>query len=122
LETKIGEVEKETDGYSNQPKLDPRIKERLTKELDDIVEEIKALEHYSRVNFTGFMKVLSIDMTVLTKDCQEARQIVLRTSCVSLTYRHSRYTVRPLLTVRLRALPFNSEDYSILLQRCELRL
>ena len=32
-------------------------------------------------------------------------------------YRHPPYTVRPLLTVRLRALPFNSEDYSILLQR-----
>jgi SPX domain protein involved in polyphosphate accumulation len=31
--------------------------------------------------------------------------------------RHSRYTVRPLLQVRLRALPFNSEDYSNLLQR-----
>ena len=36
---------------------------------------------------------------------------------MSTYHRHSRYTVRPLLQVRLHALPFNSEDYSILLQR-----
>ena len=57
LNTKITELESEAEGFSKEPNLDPRIKSRLTKELDEIVDEIKELEKYSRINFTGFMKV-----------------------------------------------------------------
>jgi len=32
----------------------------MNKELDEIVEEIKELEKFSRINFTGFMKVIII--------------------------------------------------------------
>jgi SPX domain protein involved in polyphosphate accumulation len=46
------------EGYSKQTKLDPRIKARINKELDEIVEEIKELEKFSRINFSGFMKVI----------------------------------------------------------------
>jgi SPX domain protein involved in polyphosphate accumulation len=58
LENKITELEGEAEGFSKEPQLDPRIKARLTKELDETVDEIKELEKYSRINFTGFMKVL----------------------------------------------------------------
>ena len=62
-------------------------------ELDKITKEINELEKYSRVNFTGFLKA--------------AKKHDRR--------RGSMYKVRPLLQVRLAALPFNSEDYSPLL-------
>ncbi|KAL8963072.1 MAG: hypothetical protein Q9193_000612 [Seirophora villosa] len=61
--------------------------------LDSITKEVNELEKYSRINFTGFLKA--------------AKKHDRR--------RGSRYRVRPLLQVRLAALPFNSEDYSPLL-------
>ncbi|MCJ1468099.1 Phosphate metabolism transcription protein [Pseudocyphellaria aurata] len=63
--------------------------------LDEITEEVNELEKYSRLNFTGFLKA--------------AKKHDRR--------RGSKYRVRPLLQVRLAALPFNSEDYSPLLYR-----
>lgn len=64
-------------------------------ELDAITAEVNELEKYSRLNFTGFLK--------------SAKKHDRR--------RGSKYKVRPLLQVRLAALPFNSEDYSPLLYR-----
>lgn len=63
--------------------------------LDEITKEVNELEKYSRINFTGFLKA--------------AKKHDRR--------RGSKYRVRPLLQVRLAALPFNSEDYSPLLYR-----
>ena len=58
LETKIGEIEEEVDGLMKKDApIDERIKIRIEKQLDEIVDEIKELEKFSRVNFTGFMKV-----------------------------------------------------------------
>jgi len=58
MEKRIGELEKEVEGYTQDGKtLDPRVKTRIIKDLDEIVEEIKELEKFSRINFTGFMKV-----------------------------------------------------------------
>ena len=65
----------------------------IVRELDKITKEINELEKFSRVNFTGFLKA--------------AKKHDRR--------RGSMYKVRPLLQVRLAALPFNSEDYSPLL-------
>ncbi|KAK4698025.1 putative membrane protein, partial [Lecanoromycetidae sp. Uapishka_2] len=65
----------------------------VLKELDSITKEINELFRYSRLNYTGFLKI--------------AKKHDRR--------RGSRYQVRPLLQVRLAALPFNSEDYSPLL-------
>jgi SPX domain protein involved in polyphosphate accumulation len=60
MEKRIGELEKEVEGYTQEGKpLDPRVKTRIIKDLDEIVEEIKELEKFSRINFTGFMKVSS---------------------------------------------------------------
>lgn len=64
-------------------------------ELDSITKELNELEKYSRLNYAGFLKA--------------AKKHDRR--------RGSRYKVRPLLQVRLAALPFNSEDYSPLLYR-----
>ncbi|KAL8700638.1 MAG: hypothetical protein Q9224_000876 [Gallowayella concinna] len=65
----------------------------LLEKLDNITMEINELERYSRINYTGFLKA--------------AKKHDRR--------RGSQYRVRPLLQVRLAALPFNSEDYSPLL-------
>ncbi|KAF2084679.1 SPX-domain-containing protein [Saccharata proteae CBS 121410] len=67
----------------------------VLKELDNITEEVSELERYSRINYTGFLKA--------AKKHDRKRG-------------HS-YRVRPLLQVRLAALPFNKEDYSPLLIR-----
>ena len=75
------------------PKED--ILREVLEELDSITKEINELEKFSRLNFTGFLKA--------------AKKHDRR--------RGSRYKVRPLLQVRLAALPFNSEDYSPLLYR-----
>ena len=72
---------------------DDQILQNLLEKLDGITNEIKELEKYSRINFTGFLKA--------------AKKHDRR--------RGSHYPVRPLLQVRLAALPFNSEDYSPLL-------
>ncbi|KAL8791201.1 MAG: hypothetical protein Q9213_000158 [Squamulea squamosa] len=66
---------------------------KLLEKLDSITKEINELEKYSRINYTGFLKA--------------AKKHDRR--------RGSQYRVRPLLQVRLAALPFNSEDYSPLL-------
>ena len=60
LEKKISALETEVEGYPKAEALDQRIKNRIEKELDEIVEEVKQLESYSRINFTGFMKVYYI--------------------------------------------------------------
>jgi SPX domain protein involved in polyphosphate accumulation len=67
----------------------------VAKELDGISKELSELEKFSRVNFTGFLKAAK----------KHDRK------------RGNQYKVRPLLQVRLSALPFNSEDYSPLLYR-----
>ncbi|KAI9673514.1 MAG: Phosphate metabolism transcription protein [Trizodia sp. TS-e1964] len=64
-------------------------------ELDNITREISELEKFSRINFTGFLKAAK----------KHDRK------------RGHMYRVKPLLQVRLAALPFNSEDYSPLLYR-----
>lgn len=78
----------------SQPDKQRKLREIL-EELDDITQEINRLEQFSRINFTGFLKAAK----------KHDRK------------RGSKYRVRPLLQVRLGALPFNSEDYSPLLYR-----
>src|SRR5205823_5830263 len=74
-----------------------KILAEVSAELDSITKDVNELERFSRVNFTGFLKAGK---------------------------KHDRrrppYKIRPLLQVRLSALPFNSEDYSPLLYRYEL--
>ncbi|ORY78596.1 VTC domain-domain-containing protein [Protomyces lactucae-debilis] len=72
---------------------DMRIKEFL-KKLDELTEEGRELERYSRLNYSGFVKIVKKHDKL-----------------------HTEYTVKPLLTVRLNACPFNKENYSPLLYR-----
>ena len=72
-----------------------KVLEEVLEELDSITKDINELFRYSRLNYAGFLKI--------------AKKHDRR--------RGSRYKVRPLLQVRLVALPFNSEDYSPLLYR-----
>ncbi|KAF2770889.1 SPX domain protein [Teratosphaeria nubilosa] len=72
-----------------------RIMTDVLAELDDITRETNELERYRRINYTGFLKAAK----------KHDRK------------RGASYRVRPLLQVRLAALPFNKEDYSPLLYR-----
>ncbi|KAF2754411.1 SPX-domain-containing protein [Pseudovirgaria hyperparasitica] len=71
------------------------ILKKTLKELDSVTKEVNELEKYSRINYTGFLKAAK----------KHDRK------------RGHMYRVRPLLQVRLAALPFNSEDYSPLLYK-----
>lgn len=86
-------AEDEGSEASGKNEKDDSLNEVLT-QLDSISKEISELEKYSRINYTGFLKA--------AKKHDRKR---------------SKYRVRPLLQVRLAALPFNSEDYSPLLYR-----
>lgn len=77
-------------GSEAQPVL-----QKVIAELDSITGEMNELEKYSRINYTGFLKA--------------AKKHDRR--------RGQSYRVRPLMQVRLAALPFNKEDYSPLLFR-----
>ncbi|CRG83211.1 Vacuolar transporter chaperone 2 [Talaromyces islandicus] len=67
----------------------------VLQELDNITNEVNELEKYSRINFTGFLKAAK----------KHDRK------------RGARYRIRALLQVRLSNRPFNTEDYSPLLNR-----
>ncbi len=96
---KVTEAEKQdqqaSDEGEEKDEKDQESLQKVLKELDDITEEVNELEKYSRINYTGFLKAAK----------KHDRK------------RGSSYKVRPLLQVRLAALPFNSEDYSPLLYR-----
>lgn len=90
-----GDKENVHDKKKDAPENKQDLLRSVLKELDGITTEVNELEKYSRLNFTGFLKA--------------AKKHDRR--------RGSKYKVRPLLQVRLAALPFNSEDYSPLLYR-----
>ncbi|KAL2052703.1 hypothetical protein ABVK25_006943 [Lepraria finkii] len=93
-ESEKKDKEASEEGEKEDEKSQKSLQEVL-KELDGITKEINELEKYSRINYTGFLKAAK----------KHDRK------------RGSSYKVRPLLQVRLAALPFNSEDYSPLLYR-----
>lgn len=84
---------------AKKPEVSEEEKEKILKEvlqeLDNITKELNELERYSRINYTGFLKA------VKKHDRKRGHD----------------YRLRPLLQVRLGALPFNNEDYSPLLYR-----
>lgn len=69
--------------------------DKTLKTLDSITSEMNELEKFSRINYAGFLKA--------TKKHDRKRG--------------TSYRIRPLMQVRLAALPFNKEDYSPLLFR-----
>ena len=69
--------------------------EDVYRQLDEISHDINELERFTRINYTGALKA--------AKKHDRRRGI--------------NYKVRPMVQVRLAALPFNSEDFSPLLRR-----
>ena len=92
---KIAGGDRKSDKSEDTKSADTNVLQDTLKKLDSIGKDISELEKYSRINYTGFLKA--------------AKKHDRR--------RGSNYKVRPLLQVRLAALPFNSEDYSSLLYR-----
>ncbi|KAI5963624.1 VTC2 [Candida pseudojiufengensis] len=66
----------------------------FSKKLDNLLNEAQQLEHFQRLNYTGFIKIVKKHDRL-----------------------HPEYSVKPLLNVRLKKLPFHSEDYSPLLYK-----
>lgn len=62
--------------------------------LDEILVLAQELDHFQRLNYTGFFKIVKKHDRL-----------------------HPEFNVRPLLNVRLKNLPFHSEDYSPLLYK-----
>ncbi|CCG82780.1 SPX domain protein [Taphrina deformans PYCC 5710] len=90
----VSRAETELDEIQSAENVDERQVKTFVLGLDDLTEESKELEKYSRINYTGFIKIVKKHDKL-----------------------HTDYTVRPLLTVRLQACPFNKENYSPLLYR-----
>ncbi|RLV95535.1 Vacuolar transporter chaperone 2 [Spathaspora sp. JA1] len=66
----------------------------FSSKLDSILEQAQLLEHFQRLNYTGFIKIVKKHDRL-----------------------HPNYSVKALLNVRLKKLPFHSEDYSPLLYK-----
>lgn len=62
--------------------------------LDELLTTAQELDHFQRLNYTGFTKIVKKHDRL-----------------------HPEYSVKPLLNVRLKNLPFHSEDYSPLLYK-----
>lgn len=90
----VSKIESDLDDIKEQKTVDDRQVKTYLRSLDELTEESKELEKYSRINYSGFIKIVKKHDKL-----------------------HTEYTVRPLLTVRLQACPFNRENYSPLLYR-----
>lgn len=64
------------------------------KKLDEVLTDAQQLDHFQRLNYTGFIKIVKKHDRL-----------------------HSKFSVKPLLNVRLKNLPFHSEDYSPLVYK-----
>ncbi|KAK4146501.1 VTC domain-containing protein [Dichotomopilus funicola] len=94
---KDNEEGKEED--KRKPAADPQQLKDLEAELDAITNELKELQKYSNLNYTGFLKIVK----------KHDRK------------RGNRYKIRPMMMVSLSKRPFNSEQvYSPLLNKLSL--
>ncbi|CCK71150.1 vacuolar transporter chaperone KNAG_0G00940 [Huiozyma naganishii CBS 8797] len=95
LMEKLNQLEKQTDTEEKIKTLNSDAFQRI---LEDSLTEAKELDNFSRLNFTGFVKIVKKHDKL-----------------------HPKYpSVRSLLEVRLKELPFHSEEYSPLLYRISL--
>ncbi|CUM64080.1 uncharacterized protein PRCAT00001669001 [Priceomyces carsonii] len=67
---------------------------KFSSKLDDTLAKAQELDHFQRLNYTGFVKIVKKHDRI-----------------------HPQFLVKPLLNVRLKSLPFHSEDYSPLLYK-----
>ena len=90
----VAKLEEELDQIQDSSEHDEQQVKSFVQSLDVLTEGSKELEKYSRINYTGFVKIVKKHDKL-----------------------HKIYTVRPLLNVRMQACPFNRENYSPLLFR-----
>jgi len=89
---KLINLEKQTSSEEKIKSIDPENFQRI---LEDSLTEAQELDNFSRLNFTGFIKIVKKHDKL-----------------------HPKYpSVKSLLEVRLKELPFHSEEYSPLLYR-----
>lgn len=92
LMAKLDKLENLTATKESIEKIDSR---QFQHTLEDILAEAQELDNFSRINYTGFVKIVKKHDKL-----------------------HPAYpSVKSLLSVRLQSLPFNSEEYSPLLYR-----
>ncbi|ODV79916.1 SPX-domain-containing protein [Suhomyces tanzawaensis NRRL Y-17324] len=89
LNDKLNELQSKTENAERKFEVD-----KFTTELDELLNAAQDLEHFQRLNYTGFIKIVKKHDRL-----------------------HPSYSVKPLLNVRLKSLPFHSEDYSPLLYK-----
>ncbi|KAK6204944.1 phosphate metabolism transcription protein [Scheffersomyces amazonensis] len=89
LNDKLNDLQLETENSTSEFNV-----ETFSTKLDDILSITQELEHFQRLNYTGFIKIVKKHDRI-----------------------HSNYSVKPLLNVRLKSLPFHSEDYSPLIYK-----
>lgn len=87
LNEQLNELQASTESAS--PNFDVQ---KFTSKLELVLELTQELNHFQRLNYTGFTKIVKKHDRL-----------------------HPSYSVKPLLNVRLKNLPFHSEDYSPLL-------
>lgn len=89
LNDKLNDLQLETETPSN--KFDVT---KFSNELETILQAAQELNHFQRLNYTGFIKIVKKHDRL-----------------------HPQFNVKPLLNVRLKNLPFHSEDYSPLIYK-----
>lgn len=89
LNEKLDDLQLETETTSNKFSV-----EKFQDKLENILTLTNHLNHFQRLNYTGFVKLVEKHDRL-----------------------HQEFSVKPLLNVRLKSLPFHSEDYSPLLYK-----
>lgn len=87
LNETLNDLQAETESPSAQFDV-----QKFSGKLDSVLNVTQELNHFQRLNYTGFTKIVKKHDRL-----------------------HPAYSVKPLLNVRLKSLPFHSEDYSPLL-------
>ncbi|ODV95594.1 hypothetical protein PACTADRAFT_34155 [Pachysolen tannophilus NRRL Y-2460] len=96
LDEEISKLEKDSENYlsNNNYKFDLR---DFQLHLEKLLAHAQELDHFARLNFTGFLKIVKKHDRL-----------------------HKKYSVKALLSVRMKDLPFHSEDYSPYLYRLSI--
>lgn len=95
LNKRIEQLEKEADDITSKVNKDHVEWSKFHQEVENALAEAHELDHFARLNFTGFQKIVKKHDRV-----------------------HPHYnSVKALLSIRLNDLPFHSEDYSPLLHK-----
>lgn len=97
LDLKIQELESKIESYAEQQEQKKFDLKEFQSSLENLLSFTQELDRFSRLNFTGFLKIVKKHDRL-----------------------HKHYSVKALLNVRLKNLPFHSEDYSPYIYRISI--